>query len=99
MKSRKKKSIKAVTLLSKIEALLSEVMAEYSAIEKSVEKNVQGLLRSAEASIATAKEFIIPAPSSAVPRKAARNRTRPASLKSKARPSVRARKRSIVRAA
>jgi hypothetical protein len=58
MKSGKKK-MKAVTLLTRIETMLSDVLDECSAIEKSVEKNARLLLRSAEASIAVAKEFFI----------------------------------------
>lgn len=57
MKSKKKTTKKAVTLLTRIEALLSDVIDQCSAIEKSVEKNVRVLLRSAEASVMVAKEF------------------------------------------
>lgn len=58
MKS-KQHTKKAVTLLTKIETLLSDVLEECSAIEKSVEKNVGVLLRSAEVSIAAAKDYFI----------------------------------------
>jgi hypothetical protein len=56
MKS-KKHTKKAVTLLTRAETLLSDVLDECSEIEKSVEKNVGVLLRSAEASIAAAKDY------------------------------------------
>jgi hypothetical protein len=94
MKSKKKKSTKAVTLLNQIEALLSDLVAECAVVEKGVEKNVRELLRSAEASVAMAKDFFTP--SSAV-QKTPRSRTRAAGAKNKA--SVRARKRAVARAA
>ena len=57
----KKHTKKAVTLLTKIETLLSDVFDECSkiekSVEKSVEKNVGVLLRSAEVSIAAAKDY------------------------------------------
>lgn len=60
----KKRTPKAVTLLTRIEMLLSDVLKECSVIEKSVEKNARVLLRSAEASIAVAKSyFVAPEPS------------------------------------
>jgi hypothetical protein len=59
MKAKKRTTKKAVTLLTRIEGLLSDVLDECSAIEKSVEKNVRMLLRSAEASITVAKEFFV----------------------------------------
>ena len=59
MKTKKRTTKKAVTLLTRIETLLSDVLDECSAIEKSVEKNVRVLLRSAEASITVAKEFFL----------------------------------------
>jgi len=84
MKS-KKKTKKAVTLLTKIETLLSDALDECSAIEKSVEKNVRELLLSAQAAIVSARNFVGAAlPSSEAPRKA---------VKRKAKPSVRAKKR------
>ena len=85
MKTKKAKSTKAVTLLTKIETLLSDVLAECSNIEKSVEKNVREVLLSAQSSIVSAVDFIKALPSSEVPRKTA---------KSKAKPSVRAKKRA-----
>lgn len=71
MKS-KRKSTKPITMLTKIEALLSDVLDELSSIERSVEKNVRGLLLSAAASIAKAKDFVAPALVSEAPRKSAR---------------------------
>ena len=62
MKPRRKKPAKAVTLLTKIEALLADTLTEFSVIEKSVEKNVRALLLSAEESIAKAKDFIAATP-------------------------------------
>jgi len=60
MKS-KRKSTKPVTLLTQIEALLSDALEELSSIEKSVEKNVRDLLVSAATSVAAAREFLTPA--------------------------------------
>ena len=55
----KKRTVKAITLLTRIEMLLSDVLEQCSEIEKSVEKNVRVLLRSAEVSIAAAKDYFI----------------------------------------
>ena len=82
MKTRKKTK-KAVTLLEKIETLLSDVLKESSAIEESVEKNVRNLLLSAKSSIVAARDFVSALPSSATGQKAE---------KSKAKHAVRARK-------
>ncbi|MGA2882783.1 MAG: hypothetical protein ABSG13_27850 [Bryobacteraceae bacterium] len=71
MKS-KKHTKKAVTLLTKIETLLSDVFDECSKIEKSVEKNVGVLLRSAEVSIAAAKDYFAAPELPKVPKKIAR---------------------------
>lgn len=79
MKSKKKKPVKAVTLLTRIEALLGDVLNEFSVIEKSVEKNVRELLLSAEASISKAKDFISPPPVRHVAAK-----SRPRAVKAKA---------------
>jgi len=49
---------KAVTLLTKIESLLSDVLDEYSVIEKQVEKNVRSVLQSAQASVASALKYV-----------------------------------------
>ncbi|HYA16621.1 MAG TPA: hypothetical protein VEF06_04100 [Bryobacteraceae bacterium] len=69
MKAKKKKPAKAVTLLTKVESLLSDVLDECSVIEKGVEKNVRLLIRAAGASIAAAKEFFAaPPPARPAPR-------------------------------
>ena len=65
MKSKKRKPAKTVTLLTKVEDLLADAIKEFSAIEKSVERNVRALLLSAEKSISTAKDVIIAAPAAA----------------------------------
>jgi len=65
---KKKKTAKAVTLLTRIEDLLSDAVDQLSAIEKSVEKSVRELLVSAAASVAKAKEFVSLVPSGAVRR-------------------------------
>jgi len=86
MKPKKKKSPKAVTLLTQVEKLLSDVIDQCADIEKSVEKNVRELLTSAQKSISSAMDFVVSAaPSSAAPKKTA--------AKKKAKPSVKARKR------
>lgn len=59
MKTKKKRTPKAVTLLTNVETLLSAVLDECFEIEKSVEKNVRVLLRSAEASVVAAREYFI----------------------------------------
>lgn len=76
MKKSKRKSTKPVALLTKIEALLSDVLNELSSIEKSVERNVRELLLSAETSIARAKKFIAPALAFEAPRAAGRRKAR-----------------------
>ena len=86
----KKKSKKAVTLLTKIETLLSDALDECSAIEKSVEKNVRELLLAAQGAIVSARDFVSALPSSQVRQKA---------TKRKAKPSVRAKKRFTAPAA
>jgi len=92
MTSKKKKPTKAVTLLTRIETLLSDVIDECSDIEKSVEKNVRELLTSAQASISSAIDcFSAAAPSSEVRRKTV--------AKKKAKAPVKAKKRSITPAA
>jgi len=53
----KKRRAKPVTLLTKIETLLSEVLQECSEIEKSIEKNIPLLLRSAEGAVIAAKDY------------------------------------------
>jgi len=96
MKSKNRKPAKAVTLLTKIETLLSDVFDELSAIEKSAEKNVRALLVSAESSITKAKNFISFSPAPEVRRTAAGSRQR--RVKAKARPAARAVKRSAAAA-
>jgi hypothetical protein len=58
----KKKVKKTVTLLTKIETLLSDVLDEGLAIEKTVEKNVRELLLSAQSSISSAIDYFTAAP-------------------------------------
>ena len=77
MKSKKKKSKKAVTRLEKIEKLLSDVIDECSDTEKSVEKNVREVLLSAQASIVSAIDFISALPSSEVRHRAAKRKAKP----------------------
>ena len=87
------KSKKAVTLLTRIETLLSDVLDECSAIEKSVEKSVREALASAQASVVSARDYIMSVvPASEVGRGAAKSRK-------KAKPSTRARKRGAAPAA
>jgi hypothetical protein len=90
MKPKNKKSTKAVTLLTRIETLLSDVLDDCSDIEKSVEKNVREVLVSAQKSISSAIDFFSAAPSPEV---------RPKTTKSKAKPSVKAGKRVTAPAA
>ena len=94
VKRQEKKAFKAVTLLTRIEALLSDVWDECSAIEKSVEKNVRGLLRTAESSVAAAKDyFLAPTPAKAV-RKPAKKAVAKARVTAKAKAPIKAKKRS-----
>jgi len=80
MKAKTRKSPKPATLLTQAEALLSDVLAQLSSIEQSVEQNVREVLLAAEASLDKAKGFITPALAavtsarSAAPRKTARRR-------------------------
>jgi len=71
MKS-KKRTPKPVTLLTKVETLLSDVLQQCSEIEKSVEKNALVLLRAAEASVAAAKNYFITPEPPKIHRKGAR---------------------------
>jgi hypothetical protein len=99
MKAKKRTTKKAVTLLTKIETLLSDVLDECAAVGKSVEKNVGVLLRSAEASITVAKEFFIaPEPAKDRPKvaKAAKPVTRHRAVKTAVKPAAAAHKRSAV---
>lgn len=99
---RKKKTPKAVTLLTKIEMLLADVVNECAVIEKGLEKNARLLLRSAEASIAAAKDYFITLEPSKVGRRIAKrpahvSHHRVASRRTKA--PVAAKKRPIARVA
>src|ERR1019366_1761757 len=67
MTKTKKKTTKAVTLLTRIETLLSDVINECSGFEKSVEKNVKEILVGAQKSIVSAIDFFSAAPAPAVP--------------------------------
>lgn len=96
------KSKKAVTLLTRIDGLLSDVLGQYSVMEKNIEKNVRAALLSAQESIVCAIDFISALPSSAVRPRAAKSRKRGRRhirAKSKAKPSVRAKKRFTAPAA
>lgn len=93
-KKRAKKATRAVTLLTRIEELISDVLKEGAAIEKGLEKNVKTLLRTAEASVVAARKyFAAPAPAKVVVRKAAKPKAAkravaPAKAKAKARPKA-----------
>jgi hypothetical protein len=92
------KSKKAVTLLTRVETMLSDVLDEYSVIEK----NVREVLQSAQASIVSAIDFISSLPSSEVLQKPAKSRKRGRrhlGAKSNAKRSVRAKKRFTAPAA
>jgi hypothetical protein len=96
MKTKKKKPTNAVTLLTRIETLLSDVIDECSDIEKSVEKNVRELLVSAQASIGSAIDFFRAAPSPAARKKTTAKRKAKPTVKAKKRPSApAARKRAL----
>jgi len=96
MKSTKKKPAKAITLLTRIEALLADALDEFSAMEKSVEKNVRALLVAAEASISKAKEFITPAPAGAARHRVVK--VRPRATRAKAKRVVRGRRLTAAQA-
>jgi len=83
----KKKAKKAVSLLTRIEKSLSEVLDELSVVEKSAEKNVRAGLVAAQKSIGSAIDFISALPPFEVGKKAAKTRKR---AKSKAKPRKRA---------
>ena len=72
---------KAVTLLTKIEKSISDVLDQLSVVEKSVEKNVRAGLLSAQASIGSAIDYISALPSEVLP-KAAKPRKRVAKKRS-----------------
>jgi len=75
MKS-KRKSPKPITLLTRIETLLSDALDQLSSIERSVERNVRDLLLAASESVSQAKDFITPAASYVVAHKATKGRKR-----------------------
>jgi hypothetical protein len=91
------KSKKAVTLLSRAEALLSDVLDEYSVIEKQVEKNVRAVLLSAQKSVNSAMNFIGALPDVQIPVKRRRRRAKAKTIakeRTRAKGSVRAKKAS-----
>ena len=87
-KKKMKKTTKAVTLLTRIEGMLSDVLKECSAIEKGLEKNVRALLRTAETSVEAARDyFVTPTPAKPVRKPAKRVAAKPkAKVKAKRRP-------------
>jgi division protein CdvB (Snf7/Vps24/ESCRT-III family) len=88
------KSKKAVTLLTRVESLLSDVLDEYSVIEKQVEKNVRAGLLSAKESVKSAMKFISALPDAQISYKSGRPH---AKAKTRAKTSVRAKKTSAAR--
>jgi len=91
-----------VTLLTRIDKLLSDLLDQYSVMEKGIEKSVRAALLSAQESIVCAIDFISALPSSAVRPKAAKSRKRGRrrlKAKSKVKRSVRAKKRFTAPAA
>jgi len=96
-KKRAKKPTRAVTLLTRIEGLLSDVLKEGAAIERGLEKNVKTLLRTAGASVEAAKKyFAAPTPAKVVRKaakpKAAKRAPAKAKAKAKAKPKAAAKK-------
>jgi len=83
MKPKKKKPTNAVTLLTRIETLLSDVLKECSSIEQSVEKNVREALLSAQSSVTSAIDYFRAAPSSAAPPRAAKKKAKPSAIAKK----------------
>jgi hypothetical protein len=97
MTKTKKKTTKAVTLLTRIGTLLSDVIDDCSGIEKSVEKNAKEVLVAAQKSIASALEFFSSAAAPAVAPKAA---AKPKAVaKKKAAPAAKVTKRVAAPAA
>jgi hypothetical protein len=95
MATKKRTTKKAVTLLTRVEELLAEVLVECSSIEKSVEKNVREIVLTARKSIGSAIDFISAAASPAVKPKAVKTRAKaPAKAKKPAVAHV-ARKRAV----
>jgi hypothetical protein len=91
----KKTTKKAVTLLNRIETLLSDVLVECADIEKSVEKNVRGVLLAARKSIGSAIDFISAAASTEAKPKTVKTRAKPAARAKKPAPAPVARKRAV----
>ena len=85
------KSKKAVTLLSRAKSLLSDVLDEYSVIEKQAEKKVRPVLLSAQKSVNSAMKFISALRDAQISYKSGRRR---AKAKTRAKTSVRAKKAS-----
>ena len=90
----KKRTKKAVTLLTKIEKLLSESLRQCSAIEKNVETSVRELLLSAQKSIVSAAEFVKASATFETPKKSAK-KAKPAARAKKHAAPVLARKRAL----
>jgi division protein CdvB (Snf7/Vps24/ESCRT-III family) len=88
------KSKKAVTLLTRVKSLLSDVLDEYSVIEKQAEKKVRTVLLSAQKSVGSAMDFISALPAAQIPYKSGRPR---AKAKTTAKTSVSAKKTSAAR--
>ncbi len=91
------KSKNPVTLLTRIEKLLSDLVDQYSVMGKSIEKSVRAALLSAQESIVYAIDFMGALPSSAARQKTAKRPKRaPRHLKAKpkAKRLVRAKKRT-----
>lgn len=91
-----KKAVRAVTLLTRIEELLADVMKEGASIEKSLEKNVKILLRTAESAISDAKDYFIAPPPAKPVRKVAKVAKKAApKVKAKAKAPVTAKKHPV----
>lgn len=88
------KSKKAVTLLTRVESLLSDVLDEYSVIEKQVEKNVRAGLLSAQKSVNSAMNFIRALPDAQISYQSGGRR---AKAKTRSKTPVRVRKASAAR--
>ena len=87
----KKRAKKAVTLLTKIETLLSDVLDECVDIEKTVGKNVREVLLSAQSSISSAIDYFSGTPAPAAPLTPAKTKAKaPAKKKAPAKAKKRA---------
>ena len=91
------KSKKAVTMLTRAESLLSDVLDEYSAIEQHVEKNVRAVLLSAQKSVNSAMKFISDLPTAKISQLSHKSEKRRAKARPKVKTSVRAKKASAAR--